>query len=125
MGAAKDAPKDSLTWAQVLTRYGRQRQIPDEYEPEPVFAYLWNLFWAFSNRRKMSDGAPFAIEYAEILGYMQCTGDFLLPVEVHMITQMDDAYREEFAKVRDLQRSFNKGAGGPATRGSKGKPARF
>lgn len=125
MGAQKDAPKESLTWAQVLTRYGRQHQIPDEYEPEPVFAYLWNMFWSFSNRRKMSDGAPFAIEYAEILGYMQCTGEFLLPVEVHLLTEMDDAFREEFAKVRDLQRSFNKGAAEPGDKKSRGKPPKL
>jgi hypothetical protein len=124
MGASKDAPKVSHTWAEILTRYGRQHQIPEDYEPEPLYAYLWNLFWEFSNRRKMSDGAPFAIEYAEILGYMQCTGEFLLPVEVHLITAMDDAFREEFAKVRDLQRSFNNGASS-GDKGSKGKPRKF
>lgn len=125
MGAPKDAPKNSHTWAEILARFGRQQEIPEDYEPEPLFAYLWNYFWMFSNRRQMSDGAPFAIEYSEIFAYMQCTGEFLLPVEVHLITSMDDAFREEFAKVRDLQRSFNKGTGSGDKGTSKGKPAKL
>lgn len=95
-------------------------EVPEEYEPPPLVEHIWNLFWHFSHRRKSSDGNSFAIEYAEILAYMHCTGEMLLPIEVDLIVSMDDAFRKQLAETREAQRNFNKPKSGNTSPG-KGK----
>lgn len=106
-GADPKSPKVSHNYEQVLQRFGRLREIPDDYEPPANAEFLWWLFWHFSHRRKSGDGNSFAIEYGEIFAYMSTTGEVLSPIEVDIIIAMDDAFRKQLAETRDDQRKFN------------------
>lgn len=118
MGASPTSPKVSHTYAQILTRFGRTGEIPDDYDPPEELQHVWSLFWHFSYRRKSAEGNAFAIEYGEIFAYTQCTGERLTMFEVDAIVAMDDSFREQLAKTRDHQRSFNetKQDSGPPTK---------
>lgn len=122
MGASPKAPKVSHSYEQVLTRFSRTGEIPDEYEPPFDSEHLWDLFWHFSHRRKSGDGNSFAIEYSELFAYMQCTGEILSPVEIEAIVAMDDAFRKQLADTREDQRKFNEPAQGSQPPTKKAPP---
>lgn len=119
-GAPKGAPKISVTWETVLTRFGRKKEIPEDYEPSEQASHIWNTFRFLSDRRKYHDGHPFAIELSEIVAYNELMGPALSQVDVRIILEMDTVFRSAFAEAKEDQRRYN----GPSSSQPTARPTK-
>lgn len=77
------------------TRFG---QPSPSVEVPPLGQHVWEWFWTLSNRRRTG---PEALSFAEIGEWQRLTGTAVLPEEVEMLMQMDDAYLAEVRKEQE------------------------
>lgn len=65
--------------------------------PEEL-GYLWNVFVKLGRTRGRGGFGPAPITFSEMRAYCQMTGDDLLPWEVEVIRDLDDAYLSSLAQ---------------------------
>lgn len=78
--------------------------IPDEPDIPEIAAHVWQWFWALSERRSRGFDSPNPLTYLELDAWLRLTRNYVLPEEIDMIWQMDQAWLAAVAEVREEQR---------------------
>lgn len=65
--------------------------------PDAV-SHVWEWFWSLSGRRQQGYAGPQPISYLEIDAWARRMRIQILPAEIHMLVQMDNAYRQQMSE---------------------------
>lgn len=94
----------------MYERFGRDELVQEPEIPEDG-EHIWAWFWTLNRRRQHGMNGPQPLAYDEIGAWARMTGEPIMREELHIITDMDDAYLTALANEREAQRVANEKPG--------------
>lgn len=90
---------DGETLAEMYQRFGKGDEVPDEPEVPDCASHVLAWFFDLNRRRAPGFSGVSPLQFGDIEAWQRLTGTDATPAEIRMILAIDDAYRDEAARV--------------------------